>query len=183
MVARFQYRTQCQRRAERTLAVARKAISTGWVSSATPRDFVDRGIPAGFACPMLAFVPVPAVSRDAMKAESDESEQEAAMTMSAVWRRWGIGALVVLLSGPVLAQTDAASSESDTGRPRKRAISARGDRRRRRQGQFRQGGAQTPLDQRRNAVTFGQMDVDQDGVLSEEEARQAGPTQALPKAR
>ena len=110
-----------------------------------------------------------------MKAESDESEQEAAMTMSAVWRRWGIGALVVLLSGPVLAQTDAASSESDNGPATQasdigdEATGVGEDK-----ASFGQGGAQTPLDQRRNAVTFGQMDVDQNGVLSEEEARQAG---------
>ncbi len=64
--------------------------------------------------------------------------------------------LMVLLSGPLLAQaTDAAPSGEDKA-------------------SFGQGGMQTPLDQRRNAVTFGQMDVDGNGVLGEEEARQAG---------
>lgn len=97
------------------------------------------------------------------------------MTISSFWRTWGTGALVVLLSGPVLAQTNAVSSENDNGPATQAsdisdAATGVGDD----EASFGQGGVQTPLDQRRNAVTFGQMDVDQDGVLSEEEARQAG---------
>ncbi|OLO13050.1 hypothetical protein BTW10_01390 [Chromohalobacter japonicus] len=102
------------------------------------------------------------------------------MTIRAGWRVGSAGMLALLLSGSVLvsgsalAQEDTASSEdqkqtaieADEVSDKATGVSDE-------DASFGQGGAQTPLDQRRNAVTFGQMDVDQDGVLSEEEARQA----------
>ncbi|WP_280539146.1 hypothetical protein [Chromohalobacter sp. 11-W] len=102
------------------------------------------------------------------------------MTIRAGWRVGSAGMLALLLSGSVLvsgsalAQEDTASSEdqkqtaTEADEVSDKATGVSDE-----DASFGQGGAQTPLDQRRNAVTFGQMDVDQDGVLSEEEARQA----------
>jgi|GEM_PF-3939764 len=77
----------------------------------------------------------------------------------------------VLMSGVVLAQSDIGSSPDQSGQATEAGeVSEKADA----GASFGQGSVQTPLDQRRNAVTFGQMDADEDGVLSEEEARQAG---------
>ncbi|MCK0714151.1 hypothetical protein ACFO0U_15065 [Chromohalobacter sarecensis] len=80
----------------------------------------------------------------------------------------------VMMSGAVLAQDETAPSSDQKGQATEAdEISEEATGVSDEEASFGQGGAQTPLDQRRNAVTFDQMDVDEDGVLSEEEARQA----------
>ncbi|MCK0743973.1 hypothetical protein [Chromohalobacter nigrandesensis] len=80
----------------------------------------------------------------------------------------------VLMSGAVLAQDETAISADQKGQATEAdEVSEKATGVSDEEASFGQGGAQTPLDQRRNAVTFDQMDVDEDGVLSEEEARQA----------
>lgn len=99
------------------------------------------------------------------------------MTNLSNWRAASAGIVALLLSstmmmsGAALAQEAAASSDVQKGQAGEVSEKSTGvsDE----EASFGQGGAQTPLDQRRNAVTFDQMDIDEDGVLSEEEARQA----------
>lgn len=102
------------------------------------------------------------------------------MTILSGWRVASAGMLALLLSssvmmsGPVLAQEETAPSEDQKGQATEAGeVSEKATGVSDEEASFGQGGAQTPLDQRRNAVTFDQMDVDKDGVLSEEEARQA----------
>lgn len=103
------------------------------------------------------------------------------MTIRSDWRAASVSMLVFLLSssmlmsGAVLAQDEPTSSGEQKGQATEPGeVSEKATGVSDEDASFGQGGAQTPLDQRRNAVTFGQMDVDQNGVLSEEEARQAG---------
>ncbi|WP_280561513.1 MULTISPECIES: hypothetical protein [unclassified Chromohalobacter] len=102
------------------------------------------------------------------------------MTIRAGWRVGSAGMLALLLSGSVLvsgsvlAQDEAAPPEDQKGQATEAGeVSEKATGVSDEDASFGQGGAQTPLDQRRNAVTFDQLDVDEDGMLSEEEARQA----------
>ncbi|NWO11707.1 hypothetical protein HLV40_15045 [Chromohalobacter salexigens] len=102
------------------------------------------------------------------------------MTNLSNWRAASAGIVALLLSstmmmsGAALAQEAAASSEVQKGQATEAGeVSEKSTGVSDEEASFGQGGAQTPLDQRRNAVTFDQMDIDEDGVLSEEEARQA----------